>query len=161
QFDMAHALATHLRARDLHTALVTDDALMPHTLIFAACALPILGRSEDALAEESVLFRLERAIVDSFWLGHLAIAPGANLLRAGQADADGVKIVDFEHWLRLKATRYRTLAPCSFPNVGLVLPTGQCHREKVPDRATGSEPLARLASQSCAAEETIRGSPSR
>src|SRR5690349_7028395 len=107
QLDVAHALAAHLRARDLYAALVADDAFMTHTLVFAARALPVLRWTKDALAEESVLLRLERAIVDSFWLGHLAIAPGANLLRAGQADADGVKIVDFEHWLRLKATQYQ------------------------------------------------------
>src|SRR5262249_37404875 len=66
-------------------------------LVLAAIALPVLGRAEDALAEEAVLLGLERPIVDGFRLGDLAVAPRANLLGAGEADADGVEIVDFEH----------------------------------------------------------------
>ena len=47
---------------------------------------------------KTVFLRLERPIIDGFRLRHLTIAPGANLLWAGKADTNCVKIVDFEHW---------------------------------------------------------------
>ena len=96
QVDVAHALATHLGAGDLDAAALADDALVAHALVLAAVALPVLGRTEDALAEEPVLLGLERAVVDGLGLRDLARAPGADLLRGGEADADGVEIVDVD-----------------------------------------------------------------
>src|SRR5262249_22521088 len=83
QLDMAHALAPDLRASTLHAAFVADNALEAHALVLAAVALPVLCRTEDALAEQAILLRLERTVVDGLRLRHLAIAPGANLLGAG------------------------------------------------------------------------------
>src|SRR5581483_436730 len=97
QLDVPHALAAHLGAGYLDPALITDDALEADALVLAAGALPVLRRTEDALAEEAILLGLERTIIDCLRLGHLAVAPRANLLRAGETDADGVEIVDFEH----------------------------------------------------------------
>src|SRR5690606_8573637 len=51
QLDMAHALAAHLRAGNLHTALVADDALIADALVLAAVAFEVLHRAEDLLAE--------------------------------------------------------------------------------------------------------------
>ena len=51
---MAHALPAHLAAGDLHAAAVTDLALVADALVFAAVALPVLGRPKDALAEQAV-----------------------------------------------------------------------------------------------------------
>ena len=107
QVDVAHALATDLRARDLHAAALAHDALVAHALVLAAVALPVLGGTEDALAEETVLLGLERAVVDRLGLGHLARAPGADLLGGGEADLDGVEVVDVDHlvpfrsWVKL------------------------------------------------------------
>src|SRR3546814_2104464 len=53
QLDMAHPLAADLRHRDFDTALLADDALVLHALIFAAQALIILDRTEDARAEQN------------------------------------------------------------------------------------------------------------
>ncbi len=80
EVDVAHALAANLRARDLNAAALADDALVADALVLAAVALPVLGGTEDALAEEAVLLRLERAVVDRLRLGDLAGAPAANLL---------------------------------------------------------------------------------
>src|SRR5205823_5248799 len=44
ELDVAHALAAHLRPRDLHTAALADDALEPDALVLAAVALPGLRR---------------------------------------------------------------------------------------------------------------------
>ena len=94
---MAHALAADLRARDLDAAALADDALVADALVLAAVALPVLGRTEDALAEEPVLLGLERAVVDRLGLDHLAGAPAADLLGGGEADLDGVEVVDVDH----------------------------------------------------------------
>src|SRR5581483_8535338 len=62
QVDVAHALATDLGARDLDAAALAHDALVADTLVLAAVALPVLRRTEDALAEQPVLLRLERPV---------------------------------------------------------------------------------------------------
>jgi hypothetical protein len=73
QLDVAHALTTHLRTRDLDATALADDALEAHALVLAAVALPVTGRPEDLLAEQAILLRLERAVVDRFGLLHLAV----------------------------------------------------------------------------------------
>src|SRR3982074_1922658 len=57
---VTHALAADLRARDLDAAALAHDALVADALVLAAVALPVLGRTEDALAEEPVLLGLQR-----------------------------------------------------------------------------------------------------
>ena len=71
ELDVAHPLAAHLGAGDLHATLVADDPLVADPLVLAAVALPVLGGPEDALVEETVLLRLERAVVDRLRLGDL------------------------------------------------------------------------------------------
>src|SRR5205085_6398707 len=100
-----HALAAHLGTGHLDAAALTHDALVPDALVLAAIALPVLGRTEDALAEEPVLLRLERAVVDGLGLGDLARAPRANLLGGGEADLDGVEIVDVDQVKSLVVSR--------------------------------------------------------
>lgn len=80
QFDVAHALAANLRARHFNAALVADNALVAHALVFAAVALPVLGSGQDALAVQTVALRLEGAVVNRFRLADLAVGP-----RAGSA----------------------------------------------------------------------------
>ena len=85
QLDVAHALAPDLGAGDLHAAPLADDALEPDALVLAAVALPVLGGTEDLLAEEAVLLRLQRAVVDGLRLLDLAVGPGADRVGGGQA----------------------------------------------------------------------------
>jgi len=54
--------AAHAREGDLHPATIANDAAVFDALVFAARAFPILDRSENALAEQAALFRLERAV---------------------------------------------------------------------------------------------------
>ena len=58
ELDVAHALTTHLGARDLNATALTDDALEANTLVLAAGALPVLGGTKNLLAEEAVLLGL-------------------------------------------------------------------------------------------------------
>src|SRR5207248_1200356 len=56
----------------------------------------VLRRTEDALAEEAVALRLERAVVDRLRLGDLARGPVADLLARGKPNANSVEIVDVD-----------------------------------------------------------------
>jgi hypothetical protein len=80
QVDVAHALAAHLLARHLNAAALADDALVANALVLAAVALPVLRGTEDALAEQPVLLRLERPVVDRLGLGDLTRRPLTDLL---------------------------------------------------------------------------------
>ena len=91
QLDVAHALPADLGPGDFDAAAVADLALVADLLVLAAVALPVLGGSEDALAEQAVPLRLQGAVVDGLRLFHLAIGPGADLLRRGHADLNRVK----------------------------------------------------------------------
>src|SRR6202042_2225016 len=93
QVDVAHALTANLLPRHLDAAALADDALVADALVLAAVALPVLGRTEDALAEEAVALGLERAVVDRLRLGDLSRTPAADLLGGGETDLDGVEIV--------------------------------------------------------------------
>src|SRR6201999_3246182 len=64
QLDVAHPLAADLGPSHLDAAPLTDDPLEPPPLVLAAIALPVPGGTEDLLAEQSILLRLERAVVD-------------------------------------------------------------------------------------------------
>ena len=75
QVDVAHPLTADLRARDLDAAPLAHDPLVTDALVLAAVALPVLGRTEDALAEQAVLLGLERSVVDRLRLGYLPRAP--------------------------------------------------------------------------------------
>ena len=97
ELDVAHPLPADLAPGDLDAALVADDALVPDPLVLAAVALPVLRRTEDALVEEAVLLRLERAVVDRLRLRYLALRPLPDLVRAGERDADRVEVIDLEH----------------------------------------------------------------
>src|SRR4029079_8148877 len=98
QLDVAHPLTAHLGASDLDTAALTDDALEADALVLAAVALPVPGRTEDLLAEESVLFGLERAVVDGLGLLDLAVAPLTDVVSGSQTDPELAEEVDVEHY---------------------------------------------------------------
>src|SRR4029077_17141216 len=97
EVDVPHPLAADLGAGHLDAAALADDALVTDPLVLAAVALPVLGRAEDALAEEPVFLRLQVPVVDRLRLGDLAPAPGADLLRGRETDLDRVEIVDVDH----------------------------------------------------------------
>src|SRR4029079_14802392 len=98
QVDVPHPLAADLRARDLDAAALADDALVTDPLVLAAVALPVLGRTEDALAEEAVLLGLQRPVVDGLGLGDLAGAPAPDLLARGKPDLNRVEVIDVDHF---------------------------------------------------------------
>ena len=96
QLDVAHPLTAHLGAGHLDAAALADDALEAHPLVLAAVALPVPGGTEDLLAEQTVLLRLEGPVVDGLGLLHLAVAPLADVVGGGQTDAQLVEDIDVE-----------------------------------------------------------------
>src|SRR5262249_7777046 len=94
QLDVAHALAAHPAVRDLDAAAVADHALVLHAAVLAAGAFPVLFRPEDALAEEAVLLRAVRAVIDGLRLLDLAERPAADVMGTGQADADRAVVIN-------------------------------------------------------------------
>src|SRR5207253_6936947 len=96
EIDVPHPLAAHLLPRHFDAATLADDALVTDALVLAAVALPVTGRPEDALAEETVTLGLERAVVDGLRLRDLAGRPVTDLLRRREPDADRVEVVDVD-----------------------------------------------------------------
>ena len=68
QLDVTHALTAHLVGCDFNATTLTDEALDVDSLVLATGTLPRLLGSEDLLAEESILFGLVGAVVNSFGL---------------------------------------------------------------------------------------------
>jgi hypothetical protein len=70
---VAHALPANLGASHLDTALVANGAGVADSLELPAIALPVLGRTEDALAEEAAVLGLQCSVIDGLRLGYLAV----------------------------------------------------------------------------------------
>ncbi len=98
ELDVSHSLSSYRRLGYFNAASVADGVLELHLLVLAAFAFPVLGRAEDRLAEQSVLFRLQGSVVDRLRLRNFTIGPAftlagvaADLVRAGQPDLYRVK----------------------------------------------------------------------
>src|SRR3954471_19423854 len=91
---MAEALAPDFGKCDFDATLVADHAAMLHALVLAAQAFPVSDRPKDAGAEQTIALRFEGAVVDRLRLRDLAVRPAADLFWRGQADPDGIKILD-------------------------------------------------------------------
>ena len=97
QFDMAHAFAPYPEMGHLDAAAVADHAPIANRLELPAVALPFLGGAEDALAEQAVLLRAQRAVIDGLRLLDLAVGPGANLLGRRELDGDAFEVLKIPH----------------------------------------------------------------
>src|SRR5262249_10750775 len=73
---------------------IADHPLVLHAAVFAAGAFPVLLGTENPLAEEAVFFGTIGAVVDGLRLLHFAERPTADIMRAGQTDADSPVVVD-------------------------------------------------------------------
>src|SRR5581483_9428704 len=144
QVDVTHALAAHLLAGHLDAAALTDDALVPDALVLAAVALPVLRRTEDALAEQAVALRLERAVVDRLGLGDLAGRPVADLLARRETDPDRVELVDVDQmWF---ASFFVSSSPQSSTSLSSAAPTGASISSSSPGSSSPSRSTASRSS---------------
>src|SRR5581483_11253906 len=67
-------------------ATVADHAAVLDPFILAAGAFPVLDGTENALAEEAALFRLEGAVIDGLGILDFALGPGTDGIRGGDGD---------------------------------------------------------------------------
>ena len=96
QFDVAHALTTNAGTGHFDTAALAHDALKADALVLTASALPIAGRTEHLLREQTVTFWLEGAVVDGFRLLDLAVAPTMDILGGSHTDPQLVKLINVD-----------------------------------------------------------------
>ena len=75
QLDMAHPFAPNQASRNLHPAFIANYAFIANFLVFAAITFPILGRPENALAEQAVFLRFLRSVIYGFRPGDFAMRP--------------------------------------------------------------------------------------
>ena len=73
EFDMTHTLAAYLFLCDFNATTVAHDALVANTFVFTAVALPIAGRSEYTLTEQTVALGFQCAVVDGLRFRDLTI----------------------------------------------------------------------------------------
>jgi uncharacterized membrane protein YqgA involved in biofilm formation len=66
---------------------------MLDALIFTAGTLPVLGRTENTLTEETTLLRLKCPIVDGFGILNLSTTPGTDRFGVSYRDANVVETV--------------------------------------------------------------------
>ena len=105
QLDVAHPLAPDLGPGDLDAAALADDPPEPDPLVLPAVALPVLGRTEDLLAEEAVLLRTQGPVVDGLRLLHLTVGPSPDGVGRRQSDPQLIEVVDIQHQNPLSAAR--------------------------------------------------------
>ena len=95
QFDVTHALTTHLLLGYFHAATVADDALVADALVLAAVAFPVLHRTENPLAEQATHLGLVRAVVDGFRFHHFAGTALQNCFGRGQRNSDFGEVLNY------------------------------------------------------------------
>ncbi len=88
---MPHTLPANTCLGDFDAAAVADHTFVTDLFIFTTVTFPVLARPENLFTEQTILFRLQRPVIDGFRLFHLASGPFANLFRRRQPDFDGIK----------------------------------------------------------------------
>src|SRR5260370_27409454 len=94
QLDVAHALAADAAVRHLDAAAVANHAFILHAAVLAAGALPVFLGAKNTFAEQTVFFGTICAIVDRLRFLDFAKGPAANIVGAGQANANRPIIID-------------------------------------------------------------------
>jgi hypothetical protein len=65
---VTHALTTNGGLGDLYATSFANNSLEANALVLSTRAFPVLGRTKDLLAEQTVLLRLECSVVDGLRL---------------------------------------------------------------------------------------------
>ena len=81
KLNMSGTLAAYFLFGYFNTATVADDAFVTDALVLSAVAFVVLGRTENAFAEQAVTLGFIGSVVDCFGLQHLAIRISHDFLR--------------------------------------------------------------------------------
>ena len=94
---MPHALTPNLEMCYLHTASVTDDALVAYALELSTVAFVLFCGPEYSFTEKSVSFRPQCPVVDGLGFFHLPIGPFSYDIRRSKLDLDLCKLTQTFH----------------------------------------------------------------
>ena len=94
QIDVPHPFSADATVGDFHATAVTNHALVFHAAVLAAGTFPVLFRTKDPLAEQTILFRPIGPVVDRFGLLDFTKRPALDVLRSRQRDADGRVVIN-------------------------------------------------------------------
>ena len=67
QFDMPHPLTANSRMSYFNAAAVANHSLIFHAPVFTTSTFPVLLRTKNPLAKQSVFFRPKGSIINCFW----------------------------------------------------------------------------------------------
>ena len=95
QGNMSHPLPSYLLLGNFHTAPVADDSTITDSLVLAAIAFVVLGRTENLLAEKAVALRLVGPVVHRLRLQDLSMGSVDNVLRRCKRDADSLEVAPY------------------------------------------------------------------
>ena len=93
QFDVTHALSTHLGQGHFHATLLTDYTAMLEALVLSAQTLVVLHWAKDLGAEQTVTLWFESSVVNGLWFLNFTKRPRPNHLWRCQTDANGIKLI--------------------------------------------------------------------
>ncbi len=89
---VSHPFPADFLLGNLDSASVADDSPVLDSLVLAAVALVVLGRTENLLAEKSVPLRLVGPVIDRLRLQNLSRRPFLDVFRRSESDADSFEI---------------------------------------------------------------------
>ena len=92
ELNVSHPFPTDLLLGNLDAASVTDNSAVLDSLVLAAVALVILGRTENLLTEKTVPLRLVGPVIDRLRLEDLSRRPFLDVFRRSKSDADSFEI---------------------------------------------------------------------
>ena len=98
---MSHSFTTHFSLGNFNAAAVADNALITDFFILSAMALPVLGRSENTLAEKTVPFRLEGSVIYCFGLLDLTVRPFTDFFGRCKSDLYCFEVIKFQQIIQL------------------------------------------------------------
>ena len=93
QLDVSHTLTAHFLLSYLYTATLAHNTFVTNTFVLTAMALIVLGRTEDALAEQTITLRFVGTIVDGLRFENLSRAKAHNLIWRCESDGDAGETV--------------------------------------------------------------------
>src|SRR5690606_35443324 len=100
---------SHFFLRNLNAATITNNALIPDSLILSAMTFVIFYRPKNTLTEQSVTFRFISTVVDGFWFDNFPARSFQYRLRRGQTDRNGSKITFYFAIFLVRHTLYLPL----------------------------------------------------
>ena len=93
QLDVTATLTAYLLFGYLYTTTVTNDSFITDTLVLSAMTFIVLCGTKDALAEQTVAFRLVSTVIDGLGFEHLSVRILQDLFWRSQTNGNLSKVI--------------------------------------------------------------------